>query len=189
MLHTLRKISPLDTAIDAYFTSFKSELIELSQSQWTSEDLRGKSSLQWIIMQYYNLMYLLILVHREVDRTANLGKDWSYFENKYNLNKVKSCVACQGINYDMALKAFGLNNLFSGGIEDMMLESDFIINGEDYPKSDVKTKDLIANPYICINYIKDVGVEQVAVENQHTSYFDTIQDTLDNNNGIVVESD
>lgn len=188
MLHSLKKISTLDAAIDAYFTSFKTKLVELNQSQWTSEDLRGKSSLQWTIMQYYNLMYLLILVHREVTRTADLGKDWAYFEGKYNLAAIKFCIACQGINYDKALEAFGFNNLIPGGIEDMQIESNFEIHGEDLPVSDVKIKDLIANPYICINYIKEVGVGELTSVNQ-TGYFDTIQDTIDNNDGQVEDSD
>lgn len=188
MIHSQITISTLDQAIFDYFSTFKEKLLVLHFSQWDQEDLKGKSEAQWTAMQYYYFMYLLILIYLEVERTQDLEKDWDYYKGKYNLDAVQKCIGCYGIDWNKGLAAFGLNNLIPGGIEDMQIESNFIIHGDALPVSDVKIKDLISNPYICINYIENVGVEQVSVENQTTSYFDTIQDTIDNNDGRVEDT-
>src|SRR5687768_6654697 len=100
MLHYVKKLGILDTAVSNFFTAYKSELVSLSQSQWNSEDYKGKSRHQWTIMQYYNLMYLFILVHKEVVRTKDLGYPWSYYESKFNLVEVQRCLGCYGIDWD-----------------------------------------------------------------------------------------
>lgn len=189
MLHYVKKPSILDTAISNYFSAFKSDIVALHQTQWNSEDLKGKSKSQWMVMQYYNLMYLLILVHKEVTRTKHLDYSWSYYEQKFNLVAVRECMGCYGINWNKAIEAFDLNNLVPGGIEDMSLEETFIIYGEEKAKSDVTFVNLIAYPNVCVNYIKEAGVDPIDVEHQDTSYFDTIQDTIDNNLGAVSDED
>jgi hypothetical protein len=188
MLHSKKLISTLDKAVDDFFTAYKPQLLLLSQAQWKSEDYRGKSYQQWTAMQYYNFLYLLSLMYREIDRTKNFNRDWTYYVSKYNLNEVQKCLGCYGIDWTKGLEAFGFNDLFPGGIENMDIESTFIISGQPLPVSDVSIKDLIANPYLCINYIKASGVNPVDLEHQPTTYFDTIQDTIDGNIGIVQDT-
>lgn len=188
MLHSLKAIGTLNTAVNNFYTAYKSELLPLSTAQWKSEDYRGKSFHQWTLMQYYNFMYLLTLIHREIERAGDhLDRDWSYYVSKYNLVKVQECLACYGINYTKGIQAFGFDTQFPEGIEGMAIESTFVITGEEKAKSDVVIKNLIAYPSTCINYIKLYGVDPVDLEHQPTTYYDTIQDTIDNNDDLILQ--
>ena len=125
MLHTVKVISPLNTYINDYFNSFKTELINYANIQWKEEDLKGKSTVQYKAMQYYNLMYFLILVYEEVVRTNN-KYPYSYYNDKFKISDYKKCIECEGISFNKALQAFGLDTFFNtDGIETIGIEVNF----------------------------------------------------------------
>lgn len=154
MKHIAKTISPLNTLVNNYFTAFKTQLVNYSTIEWNNEDLKGKSYAQWQAMQYYNLMYLLIIVYKEIIRTKNLNYTWSYYVNKFKLDTYRKCLECEGIDFDKALHAFGFDTIFSnGGIESMIIEYSFKIESFDLPKSSILVKDLLLVPNQCFNYI------------------------------------
>lgn len=154
MYHIAKNISLLNNSVNNYITAFKSELIGFSTNEWNDEDLKGKSYSQWEAMQYYNLMYLLIIVYNEVIRTQNLNHSWSYYREKFKLDKYRKCLECEGIDFDKALNAFGFYIYTNeSGIEQMGIENNFRIQPSDpiiYNKTII---DLLATPFICYNYI------------------------------------
>lgn len=154
MYHIAKNISPLNNAINNYITAFKSELVGLSTLEWKEEDLKGKSYSQWKVIQYYDLMYLLIIVYNEVIRTKNLNYSWSYYRDKFKLDKYRKCLECEGIDFDKALNAFGFSSYVNeSGIELMEVETNFIIQKNELNLFNTTIKELLSNPTKCNNYI------------------------------------
>lgn len=154
MYHIAKTITPLNIAINNYFTAFKDDILTYSTKQWKEEDIKGKSIAQWRAMQYYDLMYLLIVLHQEIVRTLHLNCDWSYYVTKFKLDKYQKCIQCEEIDWDKAIDSFGLNDLVpQGGIENMGIEINFVIQNSDKNKFSLSVSYLAENPYICNNYI------------------------------------
>jgi len=154
MEHIAKKTSDLNTAIHTFFLAFKDKLVGFSTTQWKQEDLKGKSNSQWIAMQYYNLMYLLIIVHQEVMRTKDLGYPWSYYVSKFKLDTYKECLACDGIDFDKALEAFNIPFYFSeDGINLMGVQDSLFVTPTTYNTSETSFTTLVETPKACTNYI------------------------------------
>lgn len=151
--HYIKKLSTLNISINNYFDYFKLQIISLSQKQWDSEDLKGVSNSQWSLMQYYNFLYLLIIIYREKQRLPN--KDWSYFVTKYNLVNIEKCIRCEGIDYNKALSIFGFETT-TNGIENISIEDSFSIESGEVENTKPKIDVLIFlnTPNYCINNIK-----------------------------------
>lgn len=156
MLHNVKLISDLSTKIDNFFSLFKGKILSLTTSQWNEEDFKGKSYIQWDIIKYYHLLYLLILLNEDINRLRFLNKDWSYFSNKYNLDNFSKCLACNNISFVDALVSFDLyNESLDLGIQTMNINNTFKIALED--NNDLNTSktiiDLITVPNYCQNNI------------------------------------
>lgn len=154
MIHTVKNKGQLETVVNNYFTSVKDDIILLHNSQWNGEDLQGDSYLQWKIMQYYNLVYLLSLLYIDINRNENIDKN--YYLEKYKIEIHKKCLACEGIDFNKALEIFNINLLANeDGIELLELEDNFIVGNNPLPTSNYPILFLKENTNICYNYIEN----------------------------------
>lgn len=153
MLHSVNKISDLNTAINNYFIAFKDDIMISTAKHWNDEDNKGSSFASWNTMKYYTLMYLLIIVYQEIERTKKLNYSWSYYENKFNLIEYKKCLACFKIDIDKAYTAFGFDYLIEeSGIGLQGISINNMVEYSNLPVSSTNIKELI-NLNICINNI------------------------------------
>lgn len=130
MYHIPKDSSPLNNIVREYFAFFRTEILALSTTQWSQEDIKGKSYKQWTIMQYYGLMYFLIIVYEDIQRTKHLGFPYSYYATKYDMETCKSTLACYNIKFDKAVEIFGLKELVYEGIEKQGIEINNLVYGE-----------------------------------------------------------
>ena len=63
LLHQFNSSTYLEGRIKAYWDKYSNEVNALHEKQSKDEDLKGKSLNQWKIMQYYYVMYLMILIY------------------------------------------------------------------------------------------------------------------------------
>ena len=137
VLHQYYNASILEQKIQEFWSLYKTDLLKLSRDSWKQEDLRGQSYTQWKIMQYYNILSLVILLYFDVLKNGTVYTTWSYYNTKYNLDEVRKCAACNCIDLDKILAIFGFPfNDCIGGIECMRIEtpeieSTFIVEGEE----------------------------------------------------------
>lgn len=187
MIHVIKKITPLNKAINNFFIAFKSDIISKTDSQWNEEDYRGSSFTQWRIMKYYYLLHLMILLFLEVERTKELELPWSYYESKFDLSRHKKCLSCDGISIEKGYEAFGLIDLGAvEGIEFQEIELSNIVGDSGYIKSSTLVKDLILVPNICVNNIEQKLVPQGEINESECDDFDEVQDPgFDNDDEII----
>lgn len=150
MFHIARNITDLNTCIRNYFSTFRADILSLTNTQWNDEDLKGKTLIQYDINRYYSLLYLLVIIYKDYERLGN-QKEWSYFVDKYNLNEYKKCLACYNISLDNCLKLFNLQST-DEGIEISLIEQSFIVENQELQPSIISYLDLLSN-IGCINNI------------------------------------
>lgn len=188
MLHTVKKISNLNTYINSFFNEFKDDIMIQTNKQWHDEDLKGSSTKQWNVMKYYYLLDLLIIVYNEVERTKDLGYNWSYYVNKFDLEKYRKCLACVGIDIDKGLNAFNLGDSISIlGIELAQIEDSFIVGDSGSTINPISVKELLETPNYCINYIEEAVVPQGDIEEATCEDFDEVQDPGPDNDDEIID--
>lgn len=185
MIHTVGNISQLHTNVDNYFNTFKDDILIKTRLGWDEEDLRGKSYQQWKVMQYYNLLYYLIIMYNDYLLLSS-SQPWSYFVSKYNLRDIKDCVACEGIDFRAALESFGFPGEING-IEELEVEKTLEVTGDEYVVSEISVLHRIATPSQCVNYIQLNPDPIIPVGGDEN--FDTIQDTITENDGEVSDAE
>lgn len=154
MIHSVKKVTPLNACIANFFLAYKDDIISLTNKQWNDEDLKGTSIKQWNIMKYYDLLYLLIVVYNEINRTLELNYPFSYYSNKFDLEKYKKCLACSNIDIDKGYEAFRFNILSQiDGIELQEIEVSNIVGNKDYNTNNITISDLLLKGNYCLNYI------------------------------------
>lgn len=158
--------SYLDGRIYAFWLKFKSDILRISKSGWKEEDYKGATFCQYKVMQYYGVLYLLIAIYIDVQRTK---QTWDYYVTKYDLNTKRKCLACNGIDLDKALAIFDFPlSTCTGGIECMGVGIDFIVEPTSIPTSTLTTVnilDLINNPSTCNSVVStDCPVTPCTIE-------------------------
>lgn len=155
ILHKYSNDNYLDGRIRAYWLFFKADILALTTKGWNEEDLRGKSCTQYKVMQYYYLLYILILLYEDLKANSVLQPSWSYYNTKYNIDGLRKCLACIGIDIDKALAVFNFPLVpCINGLECMDVEGSFIVEPTAFPTSTVTTISLsvlLANPTSCSN--------------------------------------
>lgn len=159
ILHIPTNTNYLSQKIEDFWIYFKGQILDLTNKSWNEENYTGSSFLQWKTMQYYNTLYLCILIYLDVQQTGGVNTSWSYYENKYNLCKIQKCLACDGIDLKKALEIFDFPFNDIGSIENGEIEISFIIeNILPTPQTSIlntnQLLELINNPIGCINNIK-----------------------------------
>ena len=153
-IRDINKTTKLETYINNSFLLYKDDILILHSKQWKEEDISGQSCIQYKIYNYYLTIYYVILIYLEIKDGVNL--EWNYYEEKYKLNKISKCLACNNINLNKILNIFGLPLTIcteDGGIECMGLQENFEIEpilfntSNLYNKFDVKS--LLNNPISC----------------------------------------
>ena len=124
MFLRLNKATDIEIKWNTWWKSIKFKVLELSEKQFITEDVYGKSKIQYKIYQYYLAFYLVLLVYLEYKSGYNTN--WNYYIKKYKLETKKHNLACNGVNLNILLSVFGLPRVFTnGGIEDMVIETSF----------------------------------------------------------------
>lgn len=130
----------LENFILKAFDRYREAMFALVKQSWAEEDIRGKGDAIYIVSKYQAALLLAVLVRLEVDK--NLGKDWSYFVELFDLENLGDKFACinislEGLNessisLNNILNDFGLPNAegdFSAGVDagigDMSIEDTF----------------------------------------------------------------
>lgn len=132
VLHQYNTASPLDNKVQEFWILFKDKIIALTEKSWKQEDYTGKSYAQWEVMQYHNILSLVILMYIDIKKNSTVHPDWAYYKDKYKLDLYRKCLACSDINLDKILDIFGLPFRICGsGIECMNIENTFIVSGID----------------------------------------------------------
>lgn len=137
LLHQYNTASYLDGKIKDFWIMFKSDILKLTTKSWKEEDNAGSSYSQWKVMQYYNVLSLVILIYLDVQKNQTIYTDWSYYNTKYDLDAKRKCLACECIDLDKVLELFGFP--FNNGlpeIEGFNIENTFIIEGSICDTSD-----------------------------------------------------
>lgn len=108
---------------------------------------------------YYYLLYMLVLLDQDITRLQSLNKPYSYFVDKYKLNELSKCLACNNIGLSKALNIFAIPSYFpTDGIETMEVEETLVVEQAipDPVTSNASIIiNLLSNPNQCINYIQN----------------------------------
>ncbi len=129
ILHQYNTSTYLEDRIEAFWNLYKVKILELNTRAWKEEDLRGESLTQWSIMQYYNVLSLVILIYLDIKKNNTIYPTWSYYNTKYDLDNKKKCLACNNIDLDKILNIFDLPFTSIGeGIGAMEIETNLEIN-------------------------------------------------------------
>lgn len=153
LIHNINSatITDLDLKIKAFWDLNKLVILSNNSEQWNDEDLKGKSFAQWKSMTYFYLLALLQLIYNDINHTQ---QEWSYYQEKYDLENIKKCLHCIGINLDKNLNIFGFPIICENGIECLDIESSLEVEPEDLDEEEIITVDLaalLATPVYCIN--------------------------------------
>lgn len=131
VLHQYNSASYLDTKIQEFWSTFKSDILRLTLKSWKEEDYVGKSYTQWNVMQYHNVLSLVILLYLDVRKNSTVHTTWAYYNTKYKLDTYRKCLANDCIDLDKVLTIFGFPFQDLGeGIQSMEIEETFEIQGE-----------------------------------------------------------
>ncbi len=130
ILHQFNSSTYLEGRIKAYWDKYSNEVNALHEKQSKDEDLKGKSLNQWKIMQYYYVMYLMILIY--LDKQLHKNQSWSYYITKYNLVKYQECLACVKIDLKTILTIFNFSSITqTDGVETLEIETTLEIEPDD----------------------------------------------------------
>lgn len=152
MFLRINKITELENYINKSFSLYRNEILALHLKQWKEEDISGKSCSQYKAYKYHLAIYYVILIYLELKQ--GIHTDWIYYNNKYKLDTIKKCLACDNIILEKLLNIFGLpSTICDGGIECMSLEESFIIEPELLEETieynTVNIKDILNNLNTC----------------------------------------
>lgn len=139
-----------DISIANAFKIYKGEVLTLTKKMWKEEAIEGASCKQSYIMQYHAAIYLAVIL-------LNIYKDgttsWEELLKKYKIEDKKKKFACNGIDFDLILAAFGLPSTSECGIEGMGIEDTFEIEPADSPCNNTVEGE-------CISGIEAMGIEE-----------------------------
>lgn len=131
ILHQYNNSSYLGVKINDFWIAFKSDILKLTTKSWKEEDNRGSSLTHWKIMQYYNVLSLMILIYFDIEKNKTIYSEWSYYNTKYKLDEYRKCLACECIDLDKILTIFGFPFAeCTEGIECMNIETTFIVESD-----------------------------------------------------------
>jgi hypothetical protein len=119
MLGTFKPVTNIEDFINTSFSIYKKDILINFYKQIKDEELKGESCRQYNF-SFYLALYLITLVYKEFLKYPL--KDWSYFEDKYNLKKLKECLLCNNIDLNKILKSFQLPIVTGDGINFMEVE-------------------------------------------------------------------
>lgn len=159
ILHNINSPSSLEQSIQAFWLYFKGKILDLTNTQWNEEDYKGISFYQWRTMQYYNLLYLLILIQVDISQNGGTNSSWGYYRKKYDLDRKRDCFICEGIDFDKALNLFSFPVIESEGVGNFGVQVNLgietrLINPN--PLASIDLKALLANPRLCTNKIVEL---------------------------------
>jgi len=158
MFIRLNQNTVLESYISQSYKLYEDDIMTLHIEQFNQEDICGESKKQFKVLNYHiATLYVVFIYNDIVSRTNNL-LEWSYFEEKYCVDKYRDAFACKGIDLDKILNIFGLPYVSSNGIGGMQIETNFVIEPLGTTPPDNTTFDmttLLAETSGCENYIED----------------------------------
>lgn len=151
-------VTDLETNINNSFKLYKNTIVFNFLNQIKQEHLKGESKIQYTNFAFYLSMYLITIIYDDVKN--HLGKNWSYFYNKYNLENLIKCFACYGIDLNKILKEFNLTTEgfeIAYGIENIGIEKTFEVEPSNIPVIIIHPKvnllDVLLSNNQCINNV------------------------------------
>jgi len=161
MFIRLNKNTVLETYISKSFQLYKDKIIELHNEQFKQEDITGESKKQFKVLNYHIAILYVILIYNDIITKSNNLLNWEYYNTKYEIDKYRISFACKGVDIDKILNIFNLPYINSNGIENMGIESNFIIEPLGIipliPVSFDINK-LLSETSDCINYIDNNSI-------------------------------
>lgn len=129
MLGTYKNLTNIESYINTAFKLYKASIIKNFLAQVNDEELKGENCRQYNF-SFYLAVYLVTIVYQDVIKYPS--KSWDYFVTKYDLEKYKKCLACDGIKLDDILISFTLPPVaVSSGINNLQIEKTFEIEPTD----------------------------------------------------------
>lgn len=159
MVSSVINPTQLESLINQAFQIYRSSVLSLTKKQWKEEDLKGKSLVQYSVAQYYYSIYIAVMMYNEIQR--GFPHDPSYYIDKYSIENIRKCLACEGIDIDKILEVFDLPpEESSRGIELMEIENNMIVGPYSAnnliptaPSVPIDLRALISLPNSCYNLI------------------------------------
>ena len=151
-------INNLSTYWTGFYNLYGNDIMSLSERWFNDENIRGRSCKQYGVEQYYAAFYLCTLIKNELDK--GYTNDLAYFEEKYNINKVRHTLVCNNISLDKIFTIFGIsfNTSNNYGIEGMAIEESFVIEPSSLfsnVSSTINISFLLSNPNYCSSIFND----------------------------------
>lgn len=141
IVHSMFSIYRQPNKIEEYWLEFisnyKSDILSVHSELWNEEAIHGSSCKSLEALQYHLAFYWVYLIYLDVQYG---NTEWSYYENKYDIENKRKQFACNGIDIDILFDIFGLPASSSDGLGGMGIEIDFFI--PPYPSVNSTTYDM-----------------------------------------------